>query len=66
MKRRDVEVTGCPIAYAHPCSSCAQFGNCAPSQAVVKLNQLEVEVNELRQMLAKMEKLIYAGNANKN
>lgn len=49
-------MTGCPIAYAHPCSSCAQFGNCAPSQAVEKLNQLEAAVKELRQMLTQLDK----------
>jgi len=49
-------VTGCPIAYAHPCNSCAQYGNCAPSQAVEKLNQLELVVAELKQMLIHLEK----------
>lgn len=47
-------MTGCPIAYVDPCSNCAQFGNCAPSQAVEKLNQLESLVHELKVMLAEL------------
>lgn len=59
-------MTGCPIAYAHPCSSCAQFGNCAPSQAVEKLNQLEALVNELKEMVMQMQKPSQVSGNDKN
>lgn len=44
-------MTGCPMAYSDPCKNCAQFGNCAPSQAVNKLEMLEKQLQELRQLL---------------
>jgi hypothetical protein len=59
-------MTGCPIAYAHPCNSCHQYGNCAPSQAVQKLNQLETVVAELKQMLNQLEKSSRVNNDPKN
>lgn len=47
-------MTGCPIAYTDPCSSCAQFGNCAPSQAVMKIQKLEGELLELKRLLEEL------------
>lgn len=41
----------CPLAYADPCAECAQFGNCSPSEAVQKLNELEEQIKDLKQML---------------
>mgnify|MGYP000229972408 CR=1 FL=1 len=42
---------GCPMAYADPCSNCAQYGTCAPSQAVQKLEKLEKQLLELKKLL---------------
>jgi len=44
-------MTGCPMAYVNPCSECARYGSCAPSQSVQKLENLEKEINELKQLL---------------
>ncbi|SFQ98000.1 hypothetical protein [Desulfoscipio geothermicus] len=44
-------MTGCPMAYTDPCSNCAKYGTCAPSQAVRKLEELEKQVKELKQLL---------------
>jgi hypothetical protein len=44
-------MTGCPMAYADPCSNCAKFGTCAPGLAVRKLEELEKQVKELKQLL---------------
>jgi hypothetical protein len=41
----------CPLAYIDPCSKCAQFGNCCPSQAVQKLAALENLLQDLKKML---------------
>jgi len=44
----------CPLAYVDPCSKCAQFGNCCPSQSLQKLNVLENELQELKKMLQQL------------
>lgn len=44
----------CPLAYADPCSECAQFGNCCPSQALQKLNVLEKELKNLKEILQQL------------
>ncbi len=44
-------MTGCPLAYTDPCSACAQYGNCCPSQAVQKLQLLESQLRELKRLL---------------
>jgi len=41
----------CPLAYIDPCSKCAQFGNCCPSQAVQKLAELEHLLKDLKKTL---------------
>lgn len=44
-------MTQCPLAYTDPCTKCAQYGNCSPSQAVQKLDVLENLMQELKQMM---------------
>lgn len=44
----------CPLAYVDPCSKCAQFGNCSPSQALQKLDVLENELQDLKRMLQQL------------
>ncbi|OPX84530.1 MAG: hypothetical protein A4E53_04317 [Pelotomaculum sp. PtaB.Bin104] len=44
----------CPLAYIDPCSKCAQYGNCSPSQSVLKLNILEKDVQDLKKMLKQL------------
>jgi len=44
-------MTGCPLAYSDPCSSCAKYGECAPSQAVRKIEELEKQIKEIKQLL---------------
>ncbi|MDD4236989.1 MAG: hypothetical protein PHT62_00330 [Desulfotomaculaceae bacterium] len=41
----------CPLAFIDPCSECAHFGKCSPSQAVQKIVDLENTVQELKMML---------------
>jgi len=41
----------CPLAYIDTCAECAQFGKCSPSAAVQKLNELEKQIKDLKQML---------------
>jgi len=41
----------CPLAYIDPCTECAQFGNCSPSKAVQKLEELESLLQDIRKML---------------
>ncbi len=47
-------MTQCPLAYTDPCSKCAQYGNCSPSQAVLKLATLEDQLKDLRRMVEKI------------
>jgi len=44
----------CPLAYVDPCSKCAQFGSCSPSQALLKLDVLEKELKELKKVLQQL------------
>lgn len=44
----------CPLAYTDPCSNCAQYGNCSPSQAVQKLSDLEVQLQDLKRLVEQM------------
>jgi hypothetical protein len=44
----------CPLAYVDPCSKCAQFGNCCPSQALQKLDVLNNELQELKKILQQL------------
>jgi hypothetical protein len=53
-------MTGCPIAYSDPCSKCAQYGNCAPSQAVRKLEELEKQVRELMRLIDRKDEKRYS------
>lgn len=46
----------CPLAYVDPCSKCAQFGNCCPSQAVHKLIALEKELQDIKALLQELLK----------
>jgi len=41
----------CPLAYIDPCSKCAQFGNCCPSQAVQKLAELKNLLQDLKKIM---------------
>lgn len=41
----------CPLAYNDPCAKCAQFGNCSPSKAVQKLDELENLLKDIKKML---------------
>ncbi len=51
-------MTQCPLAYTDPCSECAQYGNCSPSQAVKRLNDLEMMIQELKRMIVDLNKKI--------
>ncbi|MEW5952491.1 MAG: hypothetical protein AB1815_01860 [Bacillota bacterium] len=44
-------MTGCPMAYRDQCNNCDYFANCAPSQAVKKIELLERAISELKAML---------------
>lgn len=44
----------CPLAYTDPCSDCAQYGNCSPSQAVQKLVSLENQLQELKKLVEQL------------
>ncbi len=44
----------CPLAYIDPCSKCAQFGNCCPSQTIQKLDVLEIELQNLKKLLQQL------------
>jgi len=47
-------MTGCPISYTDPCGECAQFGKCAPSMAVKKVEALESHIQELKKMVEQL------------
>ena len=49
-------MTQCSLAYTDPCSECAQYGNRSPSQAVRRLNDLEMMLQELKRMIADLNK----------
>ena len=51
-------MTQCSLAYTDPCSKCAQYGNRSPSQAVRRLNDLEMMLQELKRMIADLNKKI--------
>ncbi|WP_157833477.1 hypothetical protein [Desulfotruncus alcoholivorax] len=54
-------MTRCPMAYASdPCKNCEQYGNCAPSQMVRKMEELERQIKELKRMLDRNDKFRYA------
>ncbi len=44
----------CPLAYADPCSECAQYGRCCPSQAIQKLADLEDLIRDLKNKIQDM------------
>jgi len=44
-------MTQCPLAYTDPCSKCAQYGNCSPSQAVQKIAVVEDLLQEIKKMM---------------
>ena len=46
--RKRKTMTQCSLAYTDPCSECAQYGNRSPSQAVRRLNDLEMMLQELK------------------
>lgn len=47
-------MTGCPVAFRDQCNNCDYFGNCAPSQAIKKIESLEQEIIKLKVMLEKV------------
>lgn len=47
-------MTGCPMAYPDACTTCHYFGKCPPSQAVEKLEQLQIQFDELKRLLEEM------------
>lgn len=49
----------CPLAYTDPCSHCAQYGNCSPSQAVQKLTALEKQLADLKNLVEQLTGLNY-------
>jgi len=53
-------MTGCPMATADPCKYCEHYGNCAPSQAVRKMEELERQIKELMRMLDRNDRSRYA------
>lgn len=52
-------MTGCPIAYSDPCSNCARYGDCAPSRAVRKLEELEKQIKELLRLVSRGDEQSY-------
>lgn len=44
----------CPLAYTDPCAECAQFGNCSPSKAVQKLEELENVIQDLKALVKRL------------
>lgn len=44
----------CPLAYVDPCTQCAQYGNCSPSKAVQKIEELESLIQDLKKMINKL------------
>ncbi|NPV91125.1 MAG: hypothetical protein HPY50_10180 [Firmicutes bacterium] len=47
-------MNGCPISYTDPCGQCAQYGKCAPSQAVQKVEALEGHIQDLKKLVEQM------------
>ncbi len=41
----------CPLAYTDPCAECAQFGNCSPSKALQRIDELENLLQDLKKMV---------------
>ncbi len=41
----------CPLAYIDTCSECAQYGNCSPSKTVQKLDELEILLQDIKELL---------------
>jgi len=44
----------CPLAYIDTCAECAQFGNCSPSKAVQRLDELENLLQDLKKMVQRL------------
>lgn len=44
-------MNGCPIAFSDICHNCVYYGECPPSITVEKLEKIQVQLNELKQML---------------
>ncbi len=51
-------MSGCPMAYPYVCENCSYSSSCPPSKAVDKLNELQTQFNELKQMLEQLSRKI--------
>lgn len=49
-------MTGCPMAYPYACQTCTFYGQCPPSRTLEKLEELQTQFEELKQVLNEITK----------
>ena len=49
-------MTGCPMAYPYACQNCSFHSLCPPSRTLEKLEELQAQLAEFKQMLAEITK----------